>query len=218
MKLFGLFRKKDIKKLSWKDITIEQFKKIKERIDAKTDDDTFLVWDLIGICYNMAPEEVDALPIRVAERYARGISFLNTEPCPTIAKRSYTINGKKYITTMDFSRITTAQYIDFQSVNGDADHPERVLAICLIPEGHKYGDGYSTDEVAKEIEKGMSITDAIGLSAFFLRLLQWSIRVAGRKMKRLLKKAKKEGKMSKEQMEIVEKIIRLSAYANGLNA
>ena len=216
--MFKLFKKKDkIKRLGWKDISIRKVKEIHEVIANTPDDET--VWALIGICYDMTPEEVDNLSLRKAEEYARGISFLNQEPAPAVAKKSYVLNGRKYNTTMDLTKVSVAQYIDFQQAWPDSqEHPERVLAIILVPDGHKYNDGYDTTEVQKDIEEHMSCTDSMGLTLFFCRLLRLSIRSASRKMKSLLRKAKKEGKMTEEQMEKIRNIIQLSTYANGLSA
>ena len=216
--MFRLFKKKDkVKKMGWSDISIKKVKQINEVVNNATDEDT--VWALIGICYDMTPEEVDNLPLRKAEEYARGVSFLNREPAPAVAKKSYVLNGRKYNTTMDFTKVSVAQYIDFQQAWPDSqEHPERVLAIILVPDGHKYNDGYDNAEVQKDIEEHMSCTDSMGLTLFFCRLLRLSIRSASRKMKSLLRKAKKEGKMTEEQMEKIRNIIRLSTYASGLNA
>lgn len=212
MDILKLFRKKSkIQKLSWSDISIAKFKDLKKVIEQTPEDD--LVWALIGACYGMTEDEVNDLPIRTAEEYAKGVAFLNTEPRPSVAKKSYTLNGRKYITTMDFSRISTAQFIDFQQVWRDsAEHPERVLAICLIPEGHKYNDGYSTQEVMDDILT-MSVPDSMGLSAFFFTLLQWSMKRTARTMSRQLKKARKE--MTKEQIALMENIIRMANSADG---
>ena len=212
MDILKLFKKKNsVKRLSWSDISIAKFKDIKHVLDTTDEED--LVWALIGACYGMTEDEVNDLPIRTAEDYARGVSFINSEPRPSVAKKSYTLNGRKYITTMDFSRITTAQFIDFQQVWRDsAEHPERVLAICLIPEGHKYNDGYSTQEVMDDILT-MSIPDSMGLSAFFFTLLKWSMRATARKMKRQLRKARKD--MTQEQITLMENIIRMANSADG---
>lgn len=215
--MFKLFKKKDkIKRLGWKDISIKKVKEINEAIANTPDDET--VWALIGICYSMTPEEVDNLPLRKAEEYARGISFLNTEPAPAVAKKSYVLNGRKYNATLDFTKVTTAQYIDFQGAWPDSqEHPERILSIILIPDGHRYNDGYDTTEVQQDIENYLSCTDSMGLTLFFCRLLRLSIRSASRKMKRMLRSAKKEGKMTEEQMATIRKIIQLSTFVNGLS-
>ena len=212
------FKKKDkIKRMSWKQISIAQFKRIKEVIDTTPSEEA--VWALIGVCYGMTAAEIDNLPLRKAEEYARGVSFLNSEPAPSVARKTYVLNGHKYNATLDFTKVTTAQYIDFQQVWKDSEeHPERVLAIILVPEGHRYNDGYDTNEVIDDIENHMSVCDSMGLTLFFCRLLRISIRLVSMKMKRLLKRARKEGKMSKEQIALMEKIVQLSAYANGLNA
>lgn len=215
--MFKFLRKKEgIRKLSWSDITIAKFKDLKRVLDNTPEDD--LVWALIGVCYGMTEDEVNALPIRTAEEYAKGVAFLNKEPRPSVVKKTYTLNGRTYNTTMDFTRISTAQYIDFQnSWRDSAEHPERILAIILIPEGHRYNDGYDQSEVISDIENNLSIPDSMGLSAFFFTLLQWSMKGTARKMKRLLKKAEKEGKMTEEQMEAIRRIIQMANCAGGLN-
>ena len=127
-------------------------------------------------------------------------------------KGSYELDGTKY--RVYTKEMTTAQYIDFkQMVDTYAENLPRFLTIFIIPDGHKYGDGYDLEKAAQDIGK-MPITDARAVADFFLTACELSteifLRFSRRKMRRMAKHAEgkeKEILMAAEQ-EITKAIKR----------
>lgn len=218
MKIFKR-KRKALPKIHWKDITIAKHKAINEVYAryADAEDDIMFIYDLTAAAYGKDEDWLNGLKVSEANDYANSLAFVNERPKPRMVKSEYLLNGHKYRLTMNMQEISTAQYIDFQQMWDKADEmPAEFLSIILIPDGHKYNEGYDISDVVKDIENHMSVEDAMGMSAFFLRLLEISMRRSVRQLKRMESKARKEGLMTEEQLEALHKIRLLFESANGL--
>lgn len=63
---------------------------------------------------------------------------------PKTPKKEYVINGIKFKPTLDVSKITTAQYIDFQELVKRGEH-KLLLNVFFIKDGEEYGDSDNSD-------------------------------------------------------------------------
>ena len=217
--MMKIFRKKEsLPKLDWKDITIARHKAILALYQNKGDeDDLSFAYDLVCAAYGKDESWIDGLKVSEANEWVNTLAFVNHRPKPRVAKGEYTLNGHKYNVTMNMQALTTAQYIDFQQMaDKSGEMPAEFLSIILVPEGHKYNDGYAMEEVVSDIENYMSVEDAMGLSAFFLRLLGISIRRSIRKLRRMETQARREGIMTTEQLDALKRVRNLLESANGL--
>lgn len=218
--MMKLFRKKNtLPKIHWGDITIAKHKAIVAVYEKYKDeeDTTLMAYDLVCAAYGKSEEWIDGLKVSEANEWVNTLAFVNERPKPTRAKQYYTLNGHRYKTTLNMQALTTGQYLDFQQL-ADAcrEMPAEFLSVLLIPDGHKYNDGYNLEEVVSDIENYMSVEDCMGLSAFFFNLLQISIRRSIRSLSRMEKKARKEGLMTEEQLEALTKVKNLLVSVNGL--
>lgn len=200
--------------MTWKDITIEKFDRIKE-LEGENLGEIDLIASTIAILDGVSVEEVENIPYAILLLKARQLRFLQSEPVPSLVKTSYELGGKKYIPTLNPEKITTAQYIDFQVKAADAPGDlAGIISIFLIPEGHKYNEDYTSEEVRKAVYKFMSIEDAIGISAFFFELWKRSIRRLLRQTKRqyrqLIRK-KNQTETEKELLLTLENLIKAAA-------
>lgn len=197
--------------MTWKDITIEKYEQI-AGLGTEGLGEIDLIAQTIAILDGTTVEEVEKIPYAVLLLKARGLRFLQSNPIPSIVHKSYELGGKKYITTLKPEDITTAQYIDFQV--RAADNPEDLaglLSVFLIPEGHKYNEGYSSEDVRNVIYKEMSIEDAMGVSAFFFALWKKSIHRLLRQTKRQyrqLRRKRNQTETEKELLLTMEKLIK----------
>lgn len=191
---------------TWKDITIEKYERIAElQTEALSEID--LVASTIAILDGTKLSEVEEMPYSVLLLKARGLRFLQSNPLPSLVKKTYELGGVKYIATLKPEQLTTAQYIDFQVRATDA--PEDlagILSVILIPEGHKYNEGYSSDETREAIYKNMAIEDAMGLSAFFFVLWKKSTNKLLRLSKKALRKLKRKRNKSPEEIELIKSL------------
>ena len=211
-------KKKTLTKIHWKDITIAKNKAISDVCNRYSDgEDPMFLYDLMAAVYGKDEEWLNGLKVSEANDYVNTLAFINEKPRQNVAKTHYTLNGHRYVTTMNLQDITTAQYIDFQQMSDKArEMPAEFLSIILIPEGKKYNEGYRIEDVAYDIENYMSVEDCLGLTAFFLALLRMSMQRSLRLLGRMEAKAKREGVMNKEQLEALHQVRLLLESASGM--
>lgn len=130
----------------------------------------------IAILTDRTEEEILSLPVPDYTVLARAADFLRHEDKGEhrLAKR-YTLGGLALVPCTDARKMTTAQYIDFQTLTKDGDydrHLPEVLSCFLVPEGKSYGEGYDFADVQDAIRRHLSVTDALSLLAFFFVSLQ----------------------------------------------
>lgn len=131
---------------------------------------------IISILSGMAEADILALPIPEYKRIAAETEFL-IHPCQEgrMAK-SYRLGDLVLVPTQDLTKITAAQYIDFQTLSQEGE--EKTVELCsvfLVPKGHKYADGYDIADVQDAIRRHLSVQDVVTLAAFFLRKYAESI-------------------------------------------
>ena len=130
----------------------------------------------IAILTDKTEDEILALPVPDYTALARAADFLRHEDKGEhrLAKR-YTLGGLALVPCTDIRKMTTAQYIDFQTLTKDGDydrHLPEVLSCFLVPDGKSYGEGYDFADVQDAIRRHLSVTDALSLLAFFFVSLQ----------------------------------------------
>lgn len=111
------------------------------------------------------------IPIAEYSALARKADFLASVPerLPRAA-RSYKAGAFTLRAQTDLNKITAAQYIDFQTFapEGEARLVE-LLSVALVPDGCDYNDGtYDLGAVQDAIREGISVEQALSLTAFFL--------------------------------------------------
>lgn len=109
------------------------------------------------------------LPLDEAQELVARTAFLYEKPEKKKIRKTYTLNGRTYVPIMPMEDMTTAQFIDFNSLINDIDErlPE-ILSIFLVPKGHKYNDGYDKNTVVKDIAERLMVTEALGMASFFI--------------------------------------------------
>lgn len=128
---------------------------------------------LAGITYDELMEQ----PIERTMEMVADSAFLYYRPTPQKVRKTIDLNGRTYCLTKDASSMSTSQYIDYNAVIVEKyeEHICDLLSIILVPKGHNYNDGYDMEEVRKDMES-MSVTEALGITDFFLRLYRRSLR------------------------------------------
>lgn len=133
------------KKLTWYDVKLSQFKELQQLIDIK--DETERV---IAISELILGNDVTSLPIKEFNEEVKKLEFLKEEIPSTVPPKKLTINDRKYYMDCLLGNITTAQYIDYVN-HCDTGDMAKMLSVFIIPEGHKYNDGYDMIEVINDI-------------------------------------------------------------------
>ena len=124
----------------------------------------------IAILTGLTEDEVLDLPIMEYKSLAAKTMFLEKEYDGKLQiTKSYGLNGMELIPVKDFNKITTAQYVDYQTFSKEGDmYLVQTLSTLLVPKGKKYNDGYDMDAVQQAIRDNLSVADVLSLYAFFL--------------------------------------------------
>lgn len=183
--------------MNWKDITLEQAEAIEEAL--KIADDLEKTIELISIVYG---EDTLNLPATDIPKYAKELEFLKN-PVPHIPlKKNYLINGKEYELKADVTKITSAQFIDYNSFLKEKKI-NKILAVFFIPKGHNYNEGYEIEEVFTDMLQ-LPMPDVQAATFFFKRQLLAFMTLFQIYSIKAIKKNKNLTK--KEKMELIARI------------
>lgn len=205
---------------SYRQLKIGQWEELRS-IDT-TQEDIDIQVDIIAILNGMTRDEVLDLQIDRYMEYAKGTAFLSQSPKakPRRPER-INLNGRKYRVIKSAKDMTAGQYIDFQTYlsQGAEKNIAPILSTVVIPEGRTYGNGYDIAEAIQDIRNGMSVQDALDLSAFFLsqsaHLIDSILTSLERRMRRMKKTPETEEKM-KEAVKRIHLLRDLINNGDGL--
>lgn len=211
----NLFNKKEDNKIGWDTLPIKYLKeinKISNNNDINEEDKILRCTALIN---NISYEELVNKSLDETTELVRGIKFLYNKPkVKRMSVRNLNLNGKEYTIFKDINEISTAQFIDFNSLMGDYENNiAELLSIFIIPKGHKYNTDYDIKEVVNDINNYLTIEEGISLANFFITkykkyvnrsLLYLEISLKMLMMKKGMNKEMKE--MIKEKIKQMEEI------------
>ena len=187
----------------WKDVNLGIFKRINEI--SQEEDETIRAVKLVALFNGMTEDDVLNLPLDKFREYIKDMGWLNTPPDIVQPREEYKLNGRDYVLTTNFHKLTTAQYLDFQSYTKDKNAYEQMISVFLIPKGKKYGDGYDVWEVQQDILT-MPVEEVLGMMGFFIVLYRsWSRALLLYSARTIRKMARKNPEM-KETMKEMEKL------------
>ena len=201
----------ELKKKNWNQITISDYMSFLDI--SKREDAVDVEIGIVALLCDCDEEEILALPIPEYQRLRRHAQFMGKFPeISGKSPKSITIGDFKYDVITDMTKLTTAQYIDFQTyLKMDIEKfLPNMLSIFIVPKGCKYGDDdYNIDDLANDIKEHLPIITAFEMCSFFqiafLSLIKGTLTSLESKMKKGLRKAKTEEE-KKMMMEIVKKL------------
>lgn len=150
-------------KRNWTNITLREYYKIKSFIEEPDEWTTFNILDLLY--------DTDSANMTVNEfsKYNNALEFLSKEVPKVDIPKTITLNDRVYTIHKDLTTLNVAQFVDYQNyVKGDISKFEDILSVFIIPESHKYNDGYDIEQVKEDIQ---SINFALvhSLAFFFVK-------------------------------------------------
>lgn len=126
---------------------------------------------LLAILNDMSEEEIMGMPVSKLTNMVGNMDFLAKQPKTKTPPDEITLNGNIYSIQYDVQNITTAQYIDFQTLIKDYEkYMVEIASIVVIPKGKKYNEGYDIVAVQGDIRDYMSIVDLSSICFFFVQL------------------------------------------------
>jgi len=154
---------------SWNEMPIGVLQQINDidSLHCSDDEKTFMATALLA---GMEYDDFIQLPLEEATALVGQTTFVHYQPRQVRVRKEYQIGRRTYTLHKNIMEITTAQYINFQAVVGMGleMHLPELMAIVLIPKGHKYGEGYDMEEVTEEIRDYMGVEDALSVADFFI--------------------------------------------------
>lgn len=198
---------------SYDEMSINKYLELQDMLSEEWDELELQV-HLIAILSDMSDDDVLSLSLEDYQDRVRKTSFLLDKPkTKRHIPNQIIINKKKYTICKKVPELSVAQYIDYQnwmSSNKNDRYVANILSCFVIPDGHKYGDGYDLEAVIREFGEYLSIQDAINVCFFFHRryrtLINNMLIYLDWKLKRMARKAKDETTRTKmrEAMDQVE--------------
>ena len=197
---------------SFDELTI---KKYRDLINLERIDDTEYGIEILSILSDMEPDELLDMPLEKFASLMAQTKFIYGN----VEKADYkklgkviTVNGKDYRLMKSARDLTAGQYIDYKAYTQRDDFLGMlpyILTVFLIPEGHKYNNGYDVSELAKEFDENMSLPIALSVSDFFLHQSTLSIKSSlyflRMRMKSMMKK-EKNPEMKEKMMEAIRQM------------
>ena len=185
--------------MNWNDITLKQFYEIQDILSVEDD---YTVFNLIDYLYNV---DCQSLPIKELKKY--DISFIK-EPIPDVKlKKEYTLNGNVYKSNCDITKVTVAQFIDYQNyVKQPQLRLEDLLSVFFLPKGCKdYNKDYDITKVKEDLLE-LPITVANSIGFFFGRQFKIFFLLFRYSLIRQVKKLKMEKEKKTELISNLKKM------------
>lgn len=186
-------------KKSWKDVTIDEYFDLCEKLndDNLTDYEKIII--KIAFITGKSEDEIwnlswqDFRNLQVESLWMEEFKLKENVKFNTIE-----INGEKYSIDTNLQNFTVAQYIDFQTFFPKRkDNPRtigNILACFIIPQGKKYAEGYNIQELVDNINSNLDIMTANEIMFFFLKQYLISIRAIANYFNWILKRMKRKAK------------------------
>lgn len=148
----------------WEDLPIGTYLRLCDAVQVK--DELSRRIAMVSVLSGLSEEEIDELSLTEYLTYQDSLKFLDDrfkEPKP---RREYILGGTEYTAVERFDKITTGQFISYEEYLKMEDNIIPMLSVCLVPKGHKFGDGYDMDKVREDISRYLSTPDAYALRNF----------------------------------------------------
>ena len=161
---------------------------------------------ILSILSDLSTDELLDMKVPKFRELMDRASFLRRPLRPAPVLKAYTLGNVTLRPVTDIRKMTTAQYIDFQTfAKASEGRIAELLSCFLLPDGHRYNTGYDIAEVQKAIREFLPVTAGQGLLAFFLKTSQRSmlstLRSSARKLSRANRK-KKDPRITAATMEL----------------
>lgn len=215
------------RKFDWDSITISKYYDIKDILDDEETDDITKNVKMVSIILDMPEDEIWDMDLTTVGQYIDKLKFLNKFDIPKSPNMNITLPGYKLQVMKDVTKITIAQYVDYQSFISlpFRESIDKILSVFLIPEDHKYNDGYDILDLQKTIRENLSFRVAEGLLGFFLRKYGESLIHSLRLLRREARRMKKNPEMKKEILEkekeikkMFQDLIHLTGYVSSIES
>lgn len=187
-------------------LTIGKYLELMEILEDNTLADIDKNVEIVALLDNKEVDVIYDLPLAEFNEKIQKTSFLYEEPKPLQVSTVYKLGEMELEACLNLEKLTTAQFIDYQTYIKENDKLVELLSVFLIPKGKKYNKDYEVVEVQKVIRDNMPITQAMGLSDFFLLLYKSLLKATQtcliKKTKKMMRK-EKDMELKKMYQEVI---------------
>lgn len=195
----------ELKKKTYKDINLKEYKKILEinnrELDSNLEKDIAVLSVLLGVeeseVYNLSIVELRSLIEQINWVYE-----YDFKPTGKLVNK-LKIDGIEYTVNPDINSFTVSQYMDFQNFwDKRNERMGNLLAVFIIPKGKKYNEGYDVIELADRLEEIFTLDDWNNVCFFFLKNYLTSIKASLLYSDWQMRKMQRKEKNSQKKQEI----------------
>lgn len=185
--------------MNWNDITLKQFYEIQNILSTE---DEYTVFNLIDFLYNV---DCQNLPITQLKQY--DISFIKEQIPDVKVEKEYILNGTVYKSNIDITKVTVAQFIDYQNyIKQPEIKLEDLLSVFFIPKSCKdYNQDYDIIKVKEDLLE-LPITVAQSIGFFLGRQFKIFFLIFRYCLLKQVKKLKMDKKKKKELLNNLKKM------------
>ena len=203
---------------SYKKLSVGKYLELKEVVEDKEADEYDKNIAIVSILTGVDPVAIYNLPLDDFNRLLQLSAFLMKMPEQKVMETKYKVGKYTLIPIFGPGEMTTAQFIDYQTLIKDPEtNMIQLLSIFLVPEDKSYNQGYSIEDVQEEIKDNLMIEDALALSSFFFLLLKAYVKATLHSLERKMKKMKRKKMLTPEiEKKLKSQIQILEAAGDGL--
>lgn len=194
--------------MDWNNVTLEKWNELESIYKKEYPDEILQTADVLTVLFDIE-NPMDLSPAEFT-KYVNELNFLKTSVPEKKLCNTYTINGTTYNFRGNIMEVAMGQLMDWRdfSTNENLDYAQ-CLSVFMIPEGHKYNDGYDMEKTIKDI-RSLPIADVLKLWNFFSSAQILFTNTLIDYFKRQLKKTnlpKEQKQEIKEKMKELEELI-----------
>lgn len=163
-------RKKETTKYGWDTLPIKYLPQITRITQSSILSEEDKILRCTALINNIDYDELLNYPIDKTQELIKSVNFLYGEPKKKKLVRNLNLNGKKYYVIDDIKDITTAQFIEYNSLMDNVENNlPQLLSLFVIPKGHKYNENYNVKDVVDVINNYMSVEEGLSIANFFIK-------------------------------------------------
>lgn len=186
--------------MNWNEISVKQYYEILDILKQDSEGDALILnSQLIDCIWGINSEDISVVRF---SWYIKELDFLQEPYKPKFPKKEYTVKGITFCPVLDVSKITTAQYIDFQELlkRGDNQH---LLNVFFIKKDEQYGES----DYSELLWENLPLTDYADVQFFFLHLLNRLMTDTLNSSKKILKKMYRREKDPQIKEDLLNKMV-----------
>lgn len=187
--------------MKWDEITVNKYYEILDIFNDEEGDALEMNSRLIDCIWGIDSADI---PIVKFSWYLDELKFLQEPYKPKLPKKEYIVKGIKFKPILDVSKITTAQYIDYQELLKRNEH-KLLLNVLFIKDGEDYGQSDYSDF----LWENLTLPDYSDVMFFFLRLLNNLTMDTLNSSKKTLKKMYRREKDPKKKEELMDEMVKI---------